>query len=98
MELRVDIDHLVWDDWNLVHITKHGLTPLDAEAVIHAPHVQIPSYKQRIVVVGAAAERLLAVVVGPVPNNPGAFYPFSARPANRQERRYYYEQRGGMTE
>ncbi len=40
--------------------------------------------------------RILAVVIGPVPNEPdGVYYVFTARPADRSERRSYHEQKGG---
>ena len=38
---------------------------------------------------------MLAVVIGPVPEQPGLYYTFSARPASRQERRRYDEAVGG---
>jgi hypothetical protein len=42
--------------------------------------------------------RLLAIVIGPVPNAlAGTFYPFTGRTAHRSERREYVRLRGGQT-
>jgi uncharacterized DUF497 family protein len=95
MDAPSAIRRLVWDAWNRDHITKHGVTEADVNAVIDGDYVALESYKQRSVVVGLVGDRVLAVVVGPVPNQPGVYYPFSARPASRKERRYYRERFGG---
>ncbi len=40
--------------------------------------------------------RVLAIVIGPVPDEePGTYYPFTARPADRRERRDYNDLKGG---
>jgi hypothetical protein len=52
--------------------------------------------KGRFLVLGPTqAGRMLAVVIGPVPGQPGAFYTFSARPASRSERRFYQAVKAG---
>jgi hypothetical protein len=38
---------------------------------------------------------MLTVIVGEVPNQPGSFYVFSARPASRVERAENQQQKGG---
>ncbi len=83
---------LVWDDWNLPHIVRHDVTPDEVEAACHAQPVFFKqSYKGRIMIFGMTpAGRLLAIVIGPVPDAPaGTFYPFTARTAHRSERRDY---------
>lgn len=88
------IEQLVWDEWNLDHIAKHGVTYEDVEAVIKGPAVARAIYKQRFLVVGPTPDgRVPAVVVGPDPHVAGSFCTFSARPASRQERRDYQQQR-----
>ncbi len=94
----VYLRRLVWDDWNLDHIARHGMTQDDVEAVCHDdPIVYRESYKDRLVLLGTTPEgRVLAVVLGPVPNAPeGTYYPFTARPADRSERRDYHHLKGG---
>ena len=83
------IEQLIWDDWNTEHIATHGVTRNDVEDAIRADTVARSTYKNRILVLGPSRGRLLAVVIGPVPGQPGAYYTFSARPASRSERRYY---------
>lgn len=90
------VDRLVWDAWNVDHIAKHGVTPDDVEAAIAGDTVARETYKGRLLVLGPTrAGRLLAVVIGPVPDEPGAYYTFSARAASRAERRHYRAQQGG---
>jgi uncharacterized DUF497 family protein len=95
---RPPIDRLVWDDWNRDHIVKHGVTPTEAEEVVGKKAIYRQSRKNRLVVTGPTdVGRMLTVVVGPVPNQPGLFYVFSARPASRQERREHRQERGDST-
>ena len=95
MSSRPHIDRLYWDDWNRDHLGKHAVSPLEAEEVVAGEPIFRQSYKQRLAVTGPTiAGRLLTVVVGAVPEQPGTFYVFSARPASRQERGEYHEQKG----
>lgn len=88
----VVIVELIWDDWNEEHILKHGCTVDDVKFMCsRRVHHFRDSYKGRRVFLGENANgRVLAVVLGPVPNAPlGTYYPFSARPASPKERRFY---------
>ena len=88
-----EVERLDWDGWNTEHIAKHGITREQVEEAIAGDTVARATRKNRVLVLGPTqAGRLLAVVLGPVPDEPGAYYTFSARPASRQERRYYREQ------
>ncbi len=85
-----DIDRLDWDDWNREHIAKHGVVPSEVEESVFGETVTRVSRKQRFLVLGPTrAGRMLAIVIGAVPGQPGAFYTFSARPVSRSERRFY---------
>ncbi len=90
-----EIERLVWDVWNTEHIGTHGVSRDDVEAAVAGDTVAQATYKNRFLVLGQSRGRLLAVVIGPVPGQPGAYYTFSARPASRSERRYYQTVRGG---
>lgn len=90
-----EIEQLVWDVWNTEHIATHGITRKDVEEAISGDAVTQATYKNRFLVLGPSRGRLLAVVIGPVPDQPGAYYTFSARPASRSERRYYHGEKGG---
>jgi uncharacterized DUF497 family protein len=89
-----EVEQLNWDDWNREHIARHGVTIDEVEAVIRGETLVQATYKQRFLVLGATqAGRMLAVVIGPVPGQHGAFYTFTARPASRAERRLYQHAR-----
>jgi uncharacterized DUF497 family protein len=92
----VVVERLVWDDWNVRHVReRHGLQPEVVEAVCRGNYITLTSYKERIVVIGPElGGRILTVVIGPVPEQPGVYYTFSARPASRKERRLYFQQKG----
>ena len=95
---RRRIDRLYWDDWNREHIAKHGVVPEEAEEVVAGvPNVR-ETYKQRLQLIGPTlAGRMLTVIAGAVPNQPGVYYTFSARPASRKERKLYEQQEGART-
>ncbi len=97
MDLLIDVDRLVWDDWNTTHIReRHQLTRDEVEEAVAGEPIARQTYKNRLLVLGPTrAGRMLAVVIGPVPDDPGAYYTFSARPASRAERRHYQQVKGG---
>jgi uncharacterized DUF497 family protein len=95
MSSRPAIDRLLWDEWNRDHIAKHAVLPEEAEEVIAGlPRVN-ETYKQWLQLVGPTlAGRMLSIVVGAVPDRPGVYYVFSARPASRKERGMYEQTKG----
>jgi uncharacterized DUF497 family protein len=98
MTARPHIARLIWDEWNRNHITKHAVRPEEAEEVIAGKPVARETYKQRVQFIGPTlAGRMLAIVVGPVPDRPGVFYVFSARPASRKERNAYAQAQGASS-
>jgi uncharacterized DUF497 family protein len=96
MSSRSSIERLHWDDWNRDHIVKHAVQPEEAEEVIAGlPRVN-ETYKQRMQLVDPTfAGRMLSIVAGAVPDRPGVYYVFSARPASRKEREAYEQTKGG---
>jgi len=96
----VVVRRLNWDEWNIAHIARHGVTQADVELICHNDPLEYrQSYKDRLVVLGQAANgRVMAVIIGPAPDEPpGIYYVFTARPADRTERRYYHEQKGDVS-
>lgn len=93
----VVVERLVWDEWNVRHVReRHGLQLEVVEAVCRGDYITLTGYKERIVVIGPEpGGRIITVVIGPVPGQPGVYYTFSARPASRKERRLYDQERGG---
>lgn len=75
MSARPDVRRLHWDTWNVGHIAKHGVVQEEVEEVIAGRVVFRDGYKGRTVAIGATrAGRMLAVVLGPVPDQPGVYY------------------------
>jgi len=95
----IELRYLVWDEWNVPHIARHGVTPDEVEAACHTePVLYRESYKDRLMFLGETpAGRVIAMVVGAVPDAPpGTWYCFTARPAHRTERRDYRRLKGGQ--
>ncbi len=89
----IDIGRLIWDEWNIAHIARHGVTPEEVEQVCHGNYIVRGSYQQRVMLVGPTATgRMLAVVLDP--EDAGTYYPITARPASRKERRLYGVEQG----
>jgi hypothetical protein len=88
------VRRLIWDPWNVGHILRHEVSPEEVEEVCHSDHIIRETYKGRLILIGpTVAGRLLAVVLAP--EGGGAYYPVTARPASRKERRKYGEEKGG---
>ena len=87
---------LYWDDWNVEHIGKHRVLATEVEEVASGSPVFFDSYKNRLLMIGpTAAGRMLTVVIGEVPHQPGDYYVFSARSCTRRELRSFDQMRGG---
>ncbi|MBI3327100.1 MAG: BrnT family toxin, partial [Nitrospinae bacterium] len=90
----LSIRRLIWDTWNVAHIARHAVTPEEVEEVCHGEPVASQTYKGRIRVVGPTRRgRMLTVILAPT-DEARIYYPITARPADRKERRNYREQRG----
>ena len=86
------IRRLIWDAWNIAHIARHRVIPEEVEEVCHGTPITSATYKGRIRVVGPTqARRMLTVILAPM-DQPGVYYPITARPADRKERRNYEQQ------
>jgi uncharacterized protein len=88
------VRRLIWDPSNVDHIARHHVTPEEVEEVCHGAPITSQTYKGRIRVVGRTqSRRILTVILAPT-DEQGVYYPVTARPADRRERRNYEEQRG----
>ena len=84
---------LIWDTWNVPHIARHQVAPEEVEEVCHGDPVTSDTYKGRLRVVGPTRSgRVLTVILAPE-DEEGVYYPVTARPADRRERRNYEQQR-----
>lgn len=88
------IRRLIWDDWNVDHIARHGVTPEDVEEVCQGSYLVRQTYGGRLMVIGPnAAGNLLSAILAP--EGEGAYYVVTARPSAKKERRIYRETKGG---
>ncbi|SRR6266700_2950921 len=89
---------LVWDSFNEAHIwERHQLTRAEVEEVAYGPAEHLYAYHTyggRLLVIGPKGDRLLIVLIL-APKGLDIYYPVSARPADRKERRAYREWKAG---
>lgn len=89
-----EIKELVWDEFNIAHIARHGVTQNEVEEACHGDYVYWGTKKYRTMIVGKTeADRAISIVLSD--KGEGNFYPVTARAASRKERRRYAELKGG---
>ena len=87
----LDVRDLLWDAWNTRHIARHGVTPADVAEACGNRHIVRETYANRLIVIGTRrGGDLLTVILNP--RGQGVYYPVTARPASRKERRAYREE------
>ena len=90
----ITISKLLWDDWNVEHITRHHVTPAEVEAVCQGEFLVRQGHSGRLLILGLTDEgKMLAVVLDHQMGE--TYYVVTARPADRQERRLYRNTKGG---
>ena len=90
--IKIDLEQLIWDNWNINHIKKHKVKPEEVEQVIESKTKTLESYQKRLLVLGQTnKKRLLTLVLEPIENK--KYYLVTARDMSRKERRYYNEQK-----
>jgi uncharacterized DUF497 family protein len=86
------VRRLVWDSQNIEHIARHKVTPDEVERVCYGRPMISETYGGRIRVVGLTGEgRILTIILAPT-REPSVYYPVTARPADRRERKNYQKQ------
>ena len=89
------IERLVWDNWNVLHIARHHLTPDQVEEVCQGdPLIQV-TYTRRFLLTGPTSEGTMFSVVLEPEDDQGTYYVVTARSASRKERQSYQQQKGG---
>lgn len=89
----LNINRLIWDQWNIAHIAHHDVFAGEVEEVCHGEPKVSDTYDGRLRVVGPVLGKILTVILAP--KNEGVYYVVTARTADRQERRQYKESKGG---
>lgn len=95
-QVSVDVEELLWNEWNVAHVAKHNVVPAEVEEVCRGSKVANRTYGDRIAVIGPTAiGRLLFIVL--VPRGGNTYYPLSARVADKKERALYIDEKGDVT-
>lgn len=79
-----------WNEWNLDHVTQHGIDPLDAEMAIlraRGPYPQIIGDDKFLVWGQGRGERLLQVIY--TVGDDGRLYVIHARDLTAREKRLW---------
>ena len=85
---KIKIDSLIWDDWNITHMVKHKVVREEVEETCQSGPVFLAGHSGRILAVGKTQKgRFITVALDPEENN--SYYPVTARPSSKSERKYY---------
>lgn len=86
------INTLIWEDSNVAHIGRHDVTPLEVEQTCQGSHIVRKGKKGRLLVIGLTEQgRMITAALDPE-DAEGVYYPVTARPASKKERRLYQEE------
>jgi uncharacterized DUF497 family protein len=92
---QIPITFLIWDEGNIAHIARHNVLPAEVEQICHGSYIALAGKKGRLLVVGLTQKgRMITAALDPEPQE-GIYYPVTARPASRKERRLYEEAQTG---
>lgn len=82
------IRNLIWDEWNVEHTAKHGVSQDEIEEVCFAKHFDIKNGTGKTAIWGqSSAGRYLMIILGI--REYGNFYPISARDMEEKEKKFY---------
>lgn len=82
----------VWNEKNIDHIARHGISPSEAEYVVERarqPYPQMVGDDRRLVVGRLAEGQYVQVVYVPSRSIPGAVFVMHARPLTDAEKRRF---------
>lgn len=82
------IRNLIWDEWNIEHVLRHGVSQDEVEQVCFAKHFAIKSGKDKMAVWGQTESgRYLLVILGV--REYDDYCPVSARDMDKKEKSSY---------
>lgn len=87
--IKIKIEQLLWDEFNIEHIKKHNVTRVEVEEAVQNIKTHREGYSGRIFLIGRTRKRILAILVALEENK--QYYPITARDADKKERRLLYE-------
>lgn len=91
----IEIKDLIWNEKNIAHIARHGVTPEIYEEVCYGPHIERKGHEGRLFLVGQTkGGRMLSLVLEP--KGEGRFYPITAHDSSKRSKAEYEEEKGGV--
>ena len=82
------IKNLIWDEWNIEHIAKHGVKPEEIEQACKDKHLARRGKQGTYTITGQTQSgRYLTMILAL--RGTGIFYPVTARNSDNKERRLY---------
>ena len=95
---KIFVNKLIWDEWNIAHIARHGVVREEVEQVCKSEFIVRDSYDGRYLIIGfTEVGRMITVILDPEFNE-GVYYPISARATAQNERRYYNQEKGNKND
>lgn len=91
----ITVDQLLWDTWNLAHISRHRVLASEVAEMCRGDINVRSTYGGRFLLVGPTREGRMCAVVLEATDERNVFYPITARPASRKERRAWAAARSG---
>ena len=87
--MELELTALIWDEFNITHITKHGVSVEEVEAASLSYIYIDATYGSRYLLVGRTKPgRLISVVLTLIDNH---YYIITARDSSRGERKKVYD-------
>jgi uncharacterized DUF497 family protein len=82
----LQIEELIWDDFNTKHILKHEVSILEINEACQNIKASFSSRESRIILIGKTkTDRILTMVLAELEDN--KYYLITARDSSRKERR-----------
>lgn len=82
------IRKLLWDEWNMEYIRKHGVSPREVEETLEEKIFISKGRNRTYSITGqTVGDRYLVIVLGI--RGKGIFYPITAREADNKEKRRF---------
>ena len=86
----VELEKLQWDEGNVNHIARHDVTKKEVEEVFMGFFQTFEGKKGRLGIIGRTRDgRFLTVILDPIGG--GQYYPVTAHPSSRKQRRSYIQ-------
>ena len=87
--VAIVVRQIIWDDWNIEHISQHNVIPDEVELSLTDEHAIFLRAKQgRIMILGRANKRLITTILNEQ-SVEGTFYVITARDMSKNERAFY---------